>query len=164
MFLGEKPGRQAMKIHSQQVAMALLLAVSAGAAERPFAMQSRVTPPLTKTASKLASAAVVPYTIHVPDSVLADLKSRLAHARLGDELPGMAWEYGMNPGYLKELVAYWRDRSDWRAQERRLNRLPQFNTNIDGLDIYFIHVRSKNPGALPLLLLNGWPSTIDEYS
>ena len=70
----------------------------------------------------------------------------------------------MNPGYLKELVAYWRDRFDWRAQERRLNRLPQFKTNIDGLDIHFIHVRSKNPGALPLLLLNGWPSTIDEYS
>ncbi len=62
------------------------------------------------------------------------------------------------------MVAYWRDRFDWRAQERRLNRLPQFKTNIDGLDIHFIHVRSKNPSALPLLLLNGWPSTIDEYS
>jgi hypothetical protein len=107
---------------------------------------------------------VVPYTIHVPDAALSDLKSRLAHARLADELPGMGWDYGMNPGYLKELVAYWRDRFDWRAQERRLNRLPQFKTNIDGLDIHFIHMRSKNPGALPLLLLNGWPSTIDEYS
>jgi len=107
---------------------------------------------------------VVPYTIHVTNAALADLKSRLANARLADELPGVGWDYGMNPGYLKELVAYWRDRFDWRAQERRLNRLPQFKTNIDGLDIHFIQVRSKNPGALPLLLLNGWPSTIDEYS
>ena len=153
-----------MKIHIQEITVALLLAVSTGAAERPFAMQSRATPPLTKTAPKSPSAAVVPYTIHVPDAALADLKSRLAHARLADELPGVGWDYGMNPGYLKELVAYWRDRFDWRAQERRLNQFPQFKTNIDGLDIHFIHVRSKNPGGLPLLLLNGWPSTIDEYS
>ena len=154
-----------MKTHLWPITVALLLAVSTGAAERPFAMQSRAAPPISKAAPKSSSApAVVPYTIHVPDAVLADLKSRLAHARLADELPGVGWDYGMNPGYLKELVAYWRDRFDWRAQERRLNRLPQFKTNIDGLDIHFIHVRSKNPGALPLLLLNGWPSTIDEYS
>src|SRR6516225_6429987 len=148
-----------MKIHIQEITVVLLLAVSIGAAERPFAMQSRATPPLTKTAPKSPSAAVVPYTIHVTNAALADLKSRLA-----DELPGVGWDYGMNPGYLKELVAYWRDRFDWRAQERRLNRLPQFKTHIDGLDIHFIQVRSKSAGALPLLLLNGWPSTIDEYS
>jgi len=154
-----------MKTHLRPITVALLLAISTGAAERPFAMQSRAAPPISKAAPKSSSApAVVPYTIHVPDAVLADLKSRLAHARLADELPGAGWDYGMNPSYLKELVAYWRDRFDWRAQERRLNRLPQFKTNIDGLDIHFIHVRSKNPGALPLLLLNGWPSTIDEYS
>ena len=154
-----------MKTHLWPITVALLLAISTGAAERRFAMQSRAAPPISKAAPKSSSApAVVPYTIHVPDAVLADLKSRLAHARLADELPGVGWDYGMNPGYLKELIAYWRDRFDWRAQERRLNRLPQFKTNIDGLDIHFIHVRSKNPGALPLLLLNGWPSTIDEYS
>ncbi len=142
-----------MKLHIQAIAAVLLLSISAAAQ------------PASKTAPKTPSAtAVIPYAIHVPDEVLADLKSRLAHARLADELPGVGWDYGMNPGYLKELAAYWRDRFDWRAQERRLNRFPQFKTNIDGLDIHFIHVRSKNPGALPLLLLNGWPSTIDEYS
>ena len=94
-----------MKIHIQEITVVLLQAVSTGAAERPFAMQSRATPPLTKTAPKSPSAAVVPYTIHVPDAALADLKSRLAHARLADELPGVGWDYGMNPGYLKELVA-----------------------------------------------------------
>ena len=129
-----------MKIHTQEITIALLLAVSAVAAERPFAMQSRAAPPISKTAANSPSApAVVPYTIHVPDAVLADLKYRLAHARLADDLPGVGWDYGMNPSYLKELVAYWRDRFDWRAQERRLNRLPQFKTNIDGLDIHFIH-------------------------
>lgn len=139
-----------MKLHKQPFAIALLLAVStAGAKAAP------ATPSAT---------AVAPYTIHVPDAVLADLKSRLAHARLADELPGVGWDYGMNPGYMRELVAYWRDHFNWRAQERRLNRFPQFKTNIDGHDIHFIHVRSKNAGALPLLLLNGWPSTIDEYS
>jgi epoxide hydrolase len=145
----------------QQITVALLLAVSAVAAERPFAMQSRASttaPPISK------APAIVPFTIHVPDAVLSDLKYRLVHTRLPDELPGAGWDYGMNLGYLKELVGYWRDRFDWRAQERRLNQFPQFKTNIEGLDIHFIHLRSKNPGALPLLLLNGWPSTIDEYS
>jgi len=152
----------------QKITVVLLLAVSAMAAELPFAMQSRASAtatPISKAVPKSSSApAVVPFSIHVPDAVLSDLKYRLAHARLPDELPGAGWDYGMNLGYLKELVAYWRDRFDWRAQERRLNQFPQFKTNIDGLNIHFIHQRSQNPGALPLLLLNGWPSTIDEYS
>jgi hypothetical protein len=87
-----------MKTHLWPITVALLLAISTGAAERPFAMQSRVAPPISKAAPKSSSApAVVPYTIHVPDAVLADLKSRLAHARLADELPGVGWDYGMNP-------------------------------------------------------------------
>jgi len=102
---------------------------------------------------RLLAASDVP-TVH---------EARLANARISEPL-GDGWTYGTDAPYLKALVAYWRDRFDWRAQERRLNRLPQFKTNIDGLDIHFLHVRSKNPGALALLLLNGWPSTIDEYS
>jgi microsomal epoxide hydrolase len=110
------------------------------------------------------SEAVVPFKIHVSDSVLADLKQRLARVRFADEFPDAGWDYGTNLAYLKELVAYWRDKYDWRVQERRLNQYDQFKTNIDGLDIHFIHQRSKVPDARPLLLLNGWPSSIEEYS
>src|ERR1700693_6649201 len=97
MFLGDKAGRHAMKIHIQEITMALLLAVSTGAAKRPSAMQSRATPPLTKTAPKSPSAAVVPYTIHVPDAALADLKSRLAGAPLSVGAPGGGWGLGVTP-------------------------------------------------------------------
>jgi hypothetical protein len=108
--------------------------------------------------------AIIPFKIHVTDAVLADLKQRLARARFADEIPEVGWDYGTNLAYLKELVTYWRDRYDWRAQERRLNQFDQFKTNIDGLDIHFIHQRSKVPDARPLLLLNGWPSSMEEYA
>jgi pimeloyl-ACP methyl ester carboxylesterase len=110
-----------------------------------------------------SSQAIVPFKINVSDDVLADLKTRLTHARFADEFPDAGWDYGTNLAYLRGLMTYWRDRYDWRAQERRLNRFEQFKTNIDGLDIHFIHQRSKEPNAVPLLLLNGWPSSIVEY-
>ena len=108
------------------------------------------------------SPPVVPFTIRVPDAVLTDLKDRLARARLPDELEGVGWQYGTNQAYLKELIAYWRDRFDWRAQERRLNQFEQYTTNIGGLDIHFIHRRSKHPNALPLILTHGWPGSFFE--
>ena len=108
-------------------------------------------------------AAVVPFTIDVPDAVLDDLQARLRTARYPDELDAADWDYGTPLPYLRELVEYWRDHFDWRAQEARLNRFDQFTTNIDGLDIHFIHQRSPHPDAMPLLILNGWPSSIDEY-
>jgi microsomal epoxide hydrolase len=119
--------------------------------------------PSIAAAPPQASDAVVPFTIHVPDEVLADLKHRLSHPRFPDELPGAAWDYGTNLAYLRELVAYWRDRFDWRAQERRLNRVPQFKTNVDGLDIHFAHRRSAVPGALPLVMIHGWPGSFVEF-
>ena len=108
-------------------------------------------------------AAVAPFTIDVPDAVLADLQERLRAARFPDELHSADWDYGVSLPYLRELVEYWRDGFDWRTQEARLNRFDQFTTNIDGLDIHFIHQRSPRADALPLLVLNGWPSSIDEY-
>jgi len=106
---------------------------------------------------------VVPFTIRVPDAALRDLKERLRRARFGDDMPDNGWDYGTNVRYLKTLVDYWRDRFDWRAQEQRLNRFDQYKTSIDGLSVHFIHQRSTVPNAMPLLLLNGWPSSIVEY-
>jgi len=109
-------------------------------------------------------AAIRPFTIHVDDSVLADLKARLARARIPDPLEGDGWTHGTDVGYLKALVAYWRDRFDWRAQERRLNGFEQFTTDIDGLTVHFVHRRSKEPRALPLLVTHGWPGSFVEFT
>src|SRR4026208_2262739 len=80
---------------------------------------------------------IQPFTIRVADSVIADLRARLATARIPEPLQGDGWTHGTDIRYLRELVAYWRDRFDWRAQERRLNQLEQFTTSIDGLTIHF---------------------------
>src|SRR5262245_36853260 len=111
-----------------------------------------------------ASDAVRPFKIHVDDSVLADLKQRLARTRFPGEIPGSNWDYGTNLVYLKELVAYWRDKYDWRAAERRLNQFDQFTTTIDGLDVHFIHQRSRNANALPLVVTHGWPGSVVEFT
>ena len=118
---------------------------------------------LTVLAVNGNAQAIVPFKIQVPDNVLSELKRRLVQARFADEFQDAGWDYGTNLAYLKSIVEYWRDRYDWRAQEKRLNAFDQFKTSIDGVDIHFIHQRSKNANAMPLLLLNGWPSSIIEY-
>jgi len=120
--------------------------------------------PAGAVAQTSGTTQVVPFTIHVPDAVLADLKERLMRARFPDTIDQSGWSYGTNLAYLKELVTYWRDRFDWREQERRLNRFEQFKTNIDGLDIHFIHRRSTQPNALPLLVTHGWPGSFVEFA
>lgn len=107
---------------------------------------------------------VIPYRIHVPDAALADLKERLARTRFPSEIEASAWDYGTNLAYLKELVTYWRDTFDWREQERKLNELPQFITTIDGLQIHFVHQRSRHENATPLVLIHGWPGSFVEFT
>jgi epoxide hydrolase len=106
---------------------------------------------------------IEPFTIRVDDAVLDDLRRRLEFARFPDELPDAGWEYGIPTSYVRELVEYWRDAYDWRVQEARLNELPQFTAEIDGEPIHFVHARSENPDALPLLLVHGWPGSIVEF-
>jgi microsomal epoxide hydrolase len=96
--------------------------------------------------------------------VLTDLKARLARTRFPDQLSGVDWDYGTNTDYLRKLVAYWRNEFDWRAQERRLNQQPQFKTKIDGLDIHFVHWKSRQPNALPLVMIHGWPGSFFEFT
>ncbi len=103
-----------------------------------------------------------PFTIDLPDSVLADLRNRLERTRWPDEIPGAGWDYGANLDYLKELTAYWIDGFDWRQQEQILNQYPQFTAEIDGLNIHFLPVKGKGKNSLPLILTHGWPSTFFE--
>ncbi|BCW05888.1 epoxide hydrolase family protein [Arthrobacter sp. NtRootA1] len=104
-----------------------------------------------------------PFSVDVSDEVLADLDRRLAGTRWPDAIPGSGWTYGADLGYLRELVTYWKDHFDWRAFEKRFNAFPQFTTIIDGQHVHFLHVKSPEAEAKPLLLLHGWPSSPLEF-
>ena len=108
--------------------------------------------------------AIRPFKIDVPDAVLVDLKDRLARTRLPDEIDGAGWDYGTPLGYLKELITYWRETFDWRKQERMLNAFDQYKTRIGDLDIHFIHQRSPEKNAIPLLITHGWPGSVAEFT
>jgi epoxide hydrolase len=110
-----------------------------------------------------ADVSMTPFRIDVPQAALDDLHDRLARTRWTDELPGAGWDYGVPLHYLRELAEYWRTSYDWRTQEARLNAFPQFTTTIDGQNIHFLHVRSAQPDALPLLLTHGWPGSVAEF-
>jgi len=109
------------------------------------------------------SEAIERFEIRVEESILDDLRERLARTRFPDQIAGTGWECGIPIDYLRELVDYWSDEYDWRAQEAELNRFPQFRTSIDGQSIHFIHARSARADALPLLLMHGWPGSIVEF-
>ena len=101
--------------------------------------------------------------VRVSDEVLADLQTRLERVRWPDEIAGEGWRYGTSLAYMKELVAYWRDGYDWRAQEARLNELPQFTVPMGDLDLHFIHAKGVGPSPLPLLVSHGWPGSVWEF-
>jgi pimeloyl-ACP methyl ester carboxylesterase len=107
--------------------------------------------------------AIRPFRIDISQADLDDLHERLARTRWPDELPGVGWTRGVPLGYLRELVGYWADGYDWRKHEARLNEFPQFTTTIDGANVHFLHVRSPEPDALPLILTPGWPGSIVEF-
>jgi pimeloyl-ACP methyl ester carboxylesterase len=107
--------------------------------------------------------AITPFSIAVPDADLADLRSRLRATRWPERETVDDWSQGIPLSYVRELVAYWADRYDWRARERRLNSFPQFRAQIDGLGIHFFHVRSPHAHAVPLLMTHGWPGSVVEF-
>ena len=108
-------------------------------------------------------AGIRPYRISVPQADLDDLRERLARTRWAADLPGTGWERGVPTAYLRELAAYWEKEYDWRAHEAALNAYPQFITTIDGTQLHFLHVRSAQPDATPLMLLHGWPGSVVEF-
>ena len=104
-----------------------------------------------------------PFTLHVPDAQIADLRDRLARTRFPDQAPDAPWAYGTDLAYLRELVAYWHERFDWRAQEARLNALPQFKLRLHGIELHLLQVPGRGPKPLPLLLSHGWPGSVFEF-
>jgi pimeloyl-ACP methyl ester carboxylesterase len=109
------------------------------------------------------TAEIRPFRIEVPQAALDDLRERLARTRFPDEIPGVGWSRGVPLDYLKDLAQYWADGFDWRDKEARLNELLQFTTQIDGQNIHFLHVRSPEPDALPLIISHGYPSSVVEF-
>jgi pimeloyl-ACP methyl ester carboxylesterase len=107
---------------------------------------------------------IKPFHIAVPDADLDDLRSRLARTRWPEAECVDDWSQGMPLAYTRELADYWAKEYDWRARESALNRFQQFTTEIDGLDIHFIHQRSPHDDAFPLLITHGWPGSVVEFS
>ena len=110
-----------------------------------------------------ATKDLLPFTMHVPQAALDDLKRRLAAVRWPDKGSATDWSQGVPLPRAQEFIEYWRTRYNWRRAEVSLNALPQFRTQIDGLGIYFLHVRSKHENALPIILTHGWPGSIIEF-
>ena len=128
-------------------ALALAIAILAG----------RSTP-----VSAASDTAIRPFQVHVPEAALVDLRRRIAATRWPDRETVNDQSQGIQLGKLKPLVEYWGTGYNWRKAEAKLNALPQFTTRIDGLDIHFIHVRSRHPNALPVLMTHGWPGSVFE--
>ena len=117
---------------------------------------------MTPLAAETADTAIQPFRVNVAEADLADLKRRLAATRWPDKETVADHSQGVQLARLQELVRYWGTTYDWRKAEAKLNAYPQFLTRIDGVDIHFIHVRSRHPNALPLLIAHGWPGSVFE--
>lgn len=107
--------------------------------------------------------AIRDYKIDIQQTVLDDLQARLAMTRFPDKEPVDDWSQGIPLAYVEDVAAYWRDSYDWRRCEKALNQYPHYITEIDGVDIHFMHIRSPEPDARPLLMTHGWPGSIIEF-
>jgi epoxide hydrolase len=109
------------------------------------------------------SEQITPFRIDIPEADLEDLRRRLRQTRWPEAEPVDDWSQGVPLAYVRDLCDYWLDSYNWRACEASLNRFPQFRTQIDGVDIHFLHVASPQPGALPLVMTHGWPGSVVEF-
>jgi len=106
---------------------------------------------------------LIPFRVNVPDADLADLRERLRRTRWPEPETTGDWSQGAPLGYVRDLCSYWADGYDWRACEARLNALPQYRTDIDGIAVHFLYARSPRPDALPLIMTHGWPGSVVEF-
>ena len=111
----------------------------------------------------MSQSALEPYRIQFSDETVKDLAERLSRTRWPEVPPQRAWVTGTSIAYMRDLVDYWRDRFDWRAQEALLNRFQQFKVPIGGIHLHFIHEQGEGPNPMPLLLSHGWPGSIVEF-
>ena len=109
------------------------------------------------------SLSLEPFSLHVPDAAIADLRERLARTRFPDQAPGAPWAYGTDVDYLRELVAYWRDGFDWRAQEARLNAFPQYKVPLHGIDCTSCTCRARARRPCRSCCSHGWPGSVFEF-
>jgi pimeloyl-ACP methyl ester carboxylesterase len=129
----------------------------------PGYAQTAATPtPVTAQAEITAPAAIRPFRVNVAEDALVDLRGRIAATRWPDRETVSDQSQGIPLAKLQELVGYWGTEYDWRKAEAKLNGLPQFVTTIDGVDIHFVHVRSRHPNAMPLVMTHGWPGSVFE--
>ena len=105
---------------------------------------------------------ITPFSIHIEEEILSDLRERTRNTRWPDQAPGAAWDQGTDVDYLKQLLAYWADGFDWRAQERELNAVHHFRAELDGVHIHFVYEHARHGNGIPLILSHGWPSTFIE--
>ena len=146
------------------ITIALVLSGLIGTANAQSApLTSKGPAPLPAMVSAAADdQSIRPFRVNIPQDALDDLRRRIASTRWPDKETVADRSQGAQLADLQQLVRYWGTAYDWRKVEAKLNSLPQFVTTIDGVDIHFIHVRSKNPNALPLIITHGWPGSIIE--
>lgn len=142
--------KYAQKITGTLITSAILLLTTSGFAQ---------TTPVT---GNQAADGIRPFHVEIPEAALTDLRQRILATRWPDKETVTDRTQGVKLDQIQTLVKYWGTDYDWRKTEAKLNALPQFVTNVDGLDIHFIHVRSKNPNALPIIITHGWPGSIFE--
>jgi pimeloyl-ACP methyl ester carboxylesterase len=124
--------------------------------------QAQSTPRANAEVTPAGDAAIRPFKVNIPEAALSDLRQRVRATRWPDKETVADQSQGVQLAKIQTLVQYWGTGYDWRKAEARLNGLPQFVTKIDGLDIHFIHVRSRHPHALPLIITHGWPGSVLE--
>src|SRR6266566_2009752 len=139
-------------------ACSLVLLATAG----PALKETTVTSTLTQSPQAPASDAIRPFQFRASDEALADLRRRISATQWPDKETVADATQGVQLATMQKLARYWLTDYDWRKVEARLNALPQFITPIDGLDIHFIHVRSKHKNAMPMIITHGWPGSIVE--
>src|SRR5271170_5914444 len=129
-------------------------------------MRDREAVPLMKgplmNSSSAPETGIRPFRVDVPDEAIADLRRRIAATRWPSPELVVDRSQGVQLATIQGLAHYWAAEYDWRACQAELNALPQFTTQIDGLDIHFLHIKSADPGALPLIITHGWPGSVIE--